>query len=83
MAPIQEAFQANKEWQEIEKKAYPPPPEPEKKKKVKKDKGSKYPPKKVEAKPDGHVEGKDAEKISVGADGGEKAIENLTLEDKS
>ncbi len=42
LAPIQAAFQANKEWQEITLKAYPPE---EKKKKVKKvkDKGSRYP----------------------------------------
>ncbi|OAX78893.1 hypothetical protein ACJ72_06796, partial [Emergomyces africanus] len=43
LAPVQAAFQANPEWQEIEKKAYPPPPEPEKKKKKPKDKGSRYP----------------------------------------
>jgi tyrosyl-tRNA synthetase len=40
MAPIQEAFQASKEWQEIALKAYPPP-----EKKVKKEKklGTRYP----------------------------------------
>ncbi|EEH38220.1 tyrosyl-tRNA synthetase [Paracoccidioides lutzii Pb01] len=43
LAPVQAAFLANPEWQEIEKKAYPPPPEPEKKKKKPKDKGSRYP----------------------------------------
>ncbi|KAF2499299.1 tyrosine tRNA ligase [Lophium mytilinum] len=82
MAPIQAAFQASKEFQDIEKKAYPPPPAPEKKKKVKKDKGTFYP-KKVEAKPDGHVEGEDAAKVNLGTEGGEKAIETLTLRDKS
>lgn len=43
LAPVQASFQANPDWQEIEKKAYPPPPEPEKKKKKPKDKGSRYP----------------------------------------
>jgi len=41
LAPIQEDFQSSPEWQEIEKKAYPPPPAPEKKKKQKV-LGSKY-----------------------------------------
>ncbi|KAI1259993.1 tyrosyl-tRNA synthetase [Xylariaceae sp. FL1019] len=37
LAPIQEAYNASKEWQEVTKQAYPPPPPPEKKaKKVKK-----------------------------------------------
>ncbi|KAK1760168.1 tyrosyl-tRNA synthetase [Echria macrotheca] len=42
LAPIQAAYQASKEWQEVTLKAYPPE---EKKKKVKKvkDKGSRYP----------------------------------------
>ena len=38
--------------------------------------------KKVEAKPDGHVEGADKAKVDVGTEGGEKVIENLTLADK-
>lgn len=42
LGPIQEEFQANKEWQEIEKQAYPPA-EPEKKKKKVKDKGTRHP----------------------------------------
>ncbi|UNI20900.1 Tyrosine--tRNA ligase [Purpureocillium takamizusanense] len=40
LAPIQESFQASKEWQEINLKAYPPPPKKEKKVK---DKGSRHP----------------------------------------
>ncbi|PNY25952.1 Tyrosine-tRNA ligase [Tolypocladium capitatum] len=40
LAPIQEAFQASKEWQDITLKAYPPPPKKEKKVK---DKGSRHP----------------------------------------
>ncbi|KAL2827378.1 hypothetical protein BDW59DRAFT_144177 [Aspergillus cavernicola] len=40
MAPIQEAYQASTEWQEITLKAYPPP---EKKQKKIKDKGSRHP----------------------------------------
>ncbi|KAK3938683.1 hypothetical protein QBC46DRAFT_161028 [Diplogelasinospora grovesii] len=40
MAPIQTAYQASKDWQEVTLKAYPPP---EKKQKKVKDKGSRYP----------------------------------------
>jgi tyrosyl-tRNA synthetase len=40
LAPIQAAFQASKEWQEIAEKAYPPPPKKEKKVK---NKGTRYP----------------------------------------
>jgi tyrosyl-tRNA synthetase len=40
LAPIQEAFQASKEWKEIADKAYPPPPKKEKKVK---NKGTRYP----------------------------------------
>ncbi|GJN67939.1 hypothetical protein PLIIFM63780_001887 [Purpureocillium lilacinum] len=40
LAPIQETFQASKEWQAINLKAYPPPPKKEKKVK---DKGSRHP----------------------------------------
>ncbi|KAK4239946.1 tyrosine--tRNA ligase, cytoplasmic [Achaetomium macrosporum] len=40
LAPIQEAFKASKEWQEIAEKAYPPPPKKEKKVK---NKGTRYP----------------------------------------
>jgi len=42
LAPIQAAYQASKEWQEITLKAYPPPEAKKKVKKVK-DKGSRYP----------------------------------------
>ncbi|KAF2012224.1 tyrosine tRNA ligase [Aaosphaeria arxii CBS 175.79] len=82
LEPIQTAFQADPTWQGIEKKAYPPPPAPPKKeKKQKKDKGSFYP-KKVEAKPDGHVEGADKAVVDVGADGGAEAVAKLGLEEK-
>ncbi|KAL2017859.1 hypothetical protein VTK56DRAFT_1604 [Thermocarpiscus australiensis] len=40
LAPIQQAFQASKEWQETAEKAYPPPPKKEKKVK---NKGTRYP----------------------------------------
>lgn len=40
LAPIQEEFQASKEWQAISLKAYPPPAKKEKKVK---DKGSRHP----------------------------------------
>jgi tyrosyl-tRNA synthetase len=42
LAPIQAEFQANEEWQQVEKQAYPPA-EPEKKKKKVKDKGTRHP----------------------------------------
>ncbi len=42
LAPCQKEFLASKEWQEIEKAAYPPA-EPEKKKKKVKDKGTRHP----------------------------------------
>ncbi|KAF2859519.1 tyrosine tRNA ligase [Piedraia hortae CBS 480.64] len=64
LAPIREAFAEDKEWQEVERLAYPPPPE--KVKKVKKakehgqrpvDKASKD---RVAAKPDGSLEGEES-----------------------
>ncbi|PGH06914.1 tyrosine-tRNA ligase [Helicocarpus griseus UAMH5409] len=58
LEPVQAAFQANKDWQEVEKLAYPPPPEPEKKKKKPKDKGSRYPGAGAAKKADGTVEEK-------------------------
>ena len=80
---IQEKFQASPEWQEIEKKAYPPPPAEAKKKKVKKDKGSRYPGgKPVEAQPDGSVEGEKKQEVSVGKDVNE-ALQKLDLEGKA
>jgi tyrosyl-tRNA synthetase len=82
LAPVQEAFNADAQWKDIEQKAYPPPPAPPKKEKKVKNKGTGHPGKKVEAKPDGHVEGADKATVDVGVEGGEKAIAGLTLEDK-
>jgi tyrosyl-tRNA synthetase len=83
LEPVQKEFMATPEWQEIEQKAYPPPPAEKKKEKKKKDKGAFHPgAKKVEAKPDGHVEGQDKASVDVGTESGEKVIENLTLEEK-
>jgi len=42
LAPIQAAYQASPEWQEIALKAYPPPPTVKKEKKVK-NKGTRHP----------------------------------------
>ena len=42
LKPIQDEFRQSTEWQEIEKKAYPPPETKKKEKKVK-DKGSRHP----------------------------------------
>lgn len=80
---VQRDFQASPEWQEVEKKAYPPA-EPEKKKKQKKDKGSRYPgaAKEVEAQPDGSVEGKTQAEVSLDKDAA-AALEKLELEKKA
>ena len=80
LRPIQEEFQASPEWQEVEKKAYPPA-EPAKKKKTPKDKGSRYPGA-VKAKPDGSVEGPEKEAVDVGTDAGE-AMSRLAVNDSS
>jgi tyrosyl-tRNA synthetase len=83
LAPVQEAFQADSKWKDIERQAYPPPPAEKKKEKKKKDKGTGHPgAKKVEAKPDGHVEGADKATVDIGADVGAQAIEGLQLEEK-
>jgi tyrosyl-tRNA synthetase len=42
LKPIQEAYQQNKEWQEVALKAYPEPVAPKKEKKVK-NKGTRHP----------------------------------------
>lgn len=76
LAPIQSAFKASEEWQKIEKDAYPPPPE--KKKKEKKDKGSRHPGA-VKVQADGHVEGKNAQEVSVGKDV-KDALQNLSMD---
>lgn len=80
LEPVQKEFQASEEWKKIEKEAYPPPPAEKKKEKKVKNKGTGHPGRKVEAKPDGHVEGEDKAKVDVGTDVGEKAVENLSLE---
>ncbi|KAF1984392.1 tyrosyl-tRNA synthetase [Aulographum hederae CBS 113979] len=71
LAPIQEAFKANPEWQEIEKKAYPPPPPPEKKQKKVKNKGTKH--------PGGAAAPSAAEKVeqAEGVDGPEEAAQAM------
>ncbi|KAK0658817.1 Tyrosine--tRNA ligase [Lasiodiplodia hormozganensis] len=81
LAPVQAAFDASPEWQEIEKLAYPPVVEEKKKKEKKvKNKGSRYPggAKNVEAQPDGSVQGKDAQEVSVGKSA-QEALEKLDL----
>lgn len=79
LEPIQAEFQASQEWQDVEKKAYPPPEVKKKDKKVK-DKGSKHPGagKAVAIKPDGHVEGQQKDGVNL-ASGAEAAIENLSI----
>lgn len=83
--PIRKAYEASKEWQEVDQKAYPPPPAPEKKKKVK-NLGTRFPGNQpvangsVEAKPDGHVEGPGSTEASVGRSA-EEAMEKLRVSD--
>jgi tyrosyl-tRNA synthetase len=77
LTPIQAEFQASAEWQEVEKRAYPPA-EPVKKKKTPKDKGSRYPGA-VKAKPDGSVEGPCKETVEVGTDA-EEAMSRLDVD---
>lgn len=83
LKPIQEDYSQSKEWQDIEKKAYPPP-EVKKKEKKLKNLGTRFPgaTKDVEAKPDGHVEGK-TEKVKAQVDlagGAEEAIKKLGID---
>ena len=81
LAPIQAEFQASPEWQEIEKKAYPPA-EPAKKKKQPKDKGSRYPAGGVAVKPDGTIEGEGKERVEV-AKSAEAAMSHLEINGKA
>lgn len=75
LAPIHAEFKESKEWQDIEKLAYPPD---ESKKKVKKakDKGSRHPG--VHAMPDGHVEGSGKAQADLTSDATE-AMKELIL----
>lgn len=92
LAPIRKAFEESKEFQEIEKKAYPPPPAaPEKKKKEKKI-GTRFPGaakggaekkdegQQVEVKSDGSLEGPGAQEKSVGTSTAE-AVEKLSVQE--
>lgn len=86
LGSVQAAFKASEEWQRIEKLAYPPPPAPEKKKKEKKkDKGTRAPgAAKVEAQPDGSIEGDEKDKDEVNLAGSAtEAIKELELEKKA
>lgn len=82
LGPIQAAFAANPQWQEIERLAYPPVVEEKKKKEKKvKNKGTRHPggaDKNVEAQADGSVEGKDKQEVSVGKSA-QEALEKLDL----
>jgi tyrosyl-tRNA synthetase len=89
LTPIQADFQASKEWQEVEKRAYPPPPAPEKKKKKQKGLGTKYPGAAagkssggVGAQPDGSVEGKGKEEVTLGKSV-EAVMETLRVDGKA
>ena len=79
LQPIQEEYLRTQEWIDIDKKAYPSPEVKKKEKKVK-DRGSRFPgaAKVVEAKPDGHVEGKTKDQVNL-ATGAEEAMKNLDV----
>ncbi|KAK3724355.1 Tyrosine--tRNA ligase cytoplasmic [Vermiconidia calcicola] len=92
LTPIRKVYEEDKAWQEVEQKAYPPPPAPEKKKKVK-NLGTRFPGAKgsekaaatngsVEAKADGHVEGPNAQEVSVGKTS-EEAMRRLSVGKKA
>jgi len=79
LAPIQAEFQASAEWQDIEKKAYPPV-EPAKKKKQPKDKGSKYPGAgHIKPKSDGSVQGPGKEAEAEAEKTVQEAISHLAI----
>ena len=81
LAPIQEEYRSNKEWQEIEALAYPVEQPVKKEKRKPKNKGTMYPggsKANVTAQPDGHVEGPDKEQVEVGATP-EEAIKKLQV----
>lgn len=82
LEPVQAAFNASKEWQEIQEKAYPPAPAEEKKVKVKKDRGTRFPGSKVEVKPDGSVEGSGEDQVNL-ASSATEALSDLRLGNKS
>lgn len=82
LEPVQAAFNASKEWQEIQEKAYPPAPAEEKKVKVKKDRGTRFPGSKVEVKPDGVVEGSGEDQVNL-ASSATEALSDLRLGNKS
>ena len=79
LAPIQKEFESTPAWKEILEKAYPPPEAKKKEKKVK-NLGTRFPgaSKVVEAKPDGHVEGKGQDRANV-TTGAEEAMKNLDV----
>ena len=95
LAPIRAEYTASAAWQEIDLQAYPPEKAAVKVKKVK-DKGdpakraaaaaarkqvSDATNADVVAKPDGHVEGKDAERVTVGGSA-EETLEKLKVSDE-
>ncbi|KAL9100783.1 MAG: hypothetical protein Q9163_003879 [Psora crenata] len=77
--PVQKEFASSHGWQDIEKKAYPSP-ETKKKEKKAKNLGTKFPggAKNVEAKADGHVEGKGKDQVDTAA-GAEDAMAHLNV----
>ena len=79
LQPIQEEYQRTPEWQEIDKKAYPPAEVKKKEKKVK-DRGSKFPgtAKAVDPKADGQVGGRQKARVDLAASA-EEAMKSLDV----
>lgn len=77
--PIQQDYSDSEDWQKITLLAYPPP-EVKKKEKKPKNLGSRFPgaANNVEAKADGHIEGKTADRVNLAA-GAEDAMANLSI----
>jgi len=79
LEPIQQEYSASKDWQDTTSLAYPPP-DVKKKEKKPKNLGTRFPGamKDVEAKADGHVEGKTVDQVNLGASA-EEAVAKLAI----
>ncbi|PQE18712.1 hypothetical protein CJF30_00009718 [Rutstroemia sp. NJR-2017a BBW] len=88
LKPIRDEFDASPDWQAVQSQAYPAEEGPVKVKKVKKEidparKAAALAARQnIVAKPDGHVEGKDAEKVTVGSST-EETLEKMKIASES
>lgn len=79
LEPIQQEYSASKDWQDTMSLAYPSP-EVKKKEKKPKNLGTRFPgvTQDVEAKADGHVEGKTGDQVNLGTSA-EEAVAKLAM----